>query len=118
MSCGEMCRDSANSFVNHGPGMETQIRQTQAAAIVRDLVAKAQESSRPNEQRETIVAIAAKYAWALYFDLEISSGVPPVNAAMETRRGVPSDPGYFDNLDAIKEFLGAIDGLGKPDGAP
>ena len=97
--------------------METSIRQAHAGAIVRDLVSKAQETSRPNEQRGKIMAIAAKYAWALYLDLEISTGAPPVSAAMEARIGVPSDPGYFESLDAIKEFLGAIDGLGKPEGA-
>jgi hypothetical protein len=94
--------------------METQIRQTQCAAIVRDLATKAQEPSRPAEQRDKIVTIASKYAWVLYCDLELSTGKPPVSEAMERRIGVPSDPGYFESIDAIKEFLSVIDGLGKP----
>jgi hypothetical protein len=33
---------------------------------------------------------------------------------MEQRRGVPSDPGYFDDIAAIKELLDVLAPLGKP----
>ena len=97
--------------------METDVRQSQAASIIRDLYSKAQEQSRATEQRDKIAAIAAKYAWALYNDIVETTGKPPVSPAMEARIGVPDDPVYFDDLDAIKEFLDFLGSLGKPRGA-
>jgi hypothetical protein len=97
--------------------LETNIRQTQAASIVRDLVSKAKDESRSGEQRQKIGDIAAKYAFALYFDLSETAGKSIVSAEMESRRGVPDDPGYFDSLDAISEFLNCVGALGKPENA-
>ncbi|HVU85844.1 MAG TPA: hypothetical protein VHD36_00885 [Pirellulales bacterium] len=97
--------------------METNVRQHQAASIVRDLLSKARDESRSDEQRKKIADIAAKYAFALYFDMAETAGKPPVSADMESRRGVPDDPGYFDSLDAICELLSCVGTLGKPEGA-
>jgi hypothetical protein len=97
--------------------LETNVRQEQAASIVRDLVSKAKDESRSDDQRRKIADIAGKYAFALYFDLNESTGKPIVSAEMESRRGVPDDPGYFDDLDAIGELLNCLGTLGKPQGA-
>ncbi len=97
--------------------METNIRQDQAASIVRDLVTKARDLSRSDDQRKTIANIAAKYAFALYFDLSETRGKPIVSAEMESRRGVPDDPDYFDDLDAISELLNCLGILGTPGGS-
>jgi hypothetical protein len=94
--------------------VETTIRQDAAAKIVRDLVVMAKDASRPEDKRDKIRDIAAKYAYALYFDLAESTSKPVVSPEMESRQGVPSDPEYFENLDAIVEFLNCLGGLGKP----
>ncbi len=94
--------------------METNVRQDAAAKIVRDLVTLAKDQSRPQDKRDKIRDIAAKYAYALYFDLAESTGKPVVSPEMEGRQGVPSDPEYFDSVEAIVEFLNCLGGLGKP----
>ena len=91
--------------------METNVRQDHAASIVRDLVSKAKDESRSEEQRKKIADIAGKYAFALYFDISETAGKPIVSAEMESRRGVPDDPGYFEDLDAIGEFLNCLGAL-------
>ncbi|MES1213271.1 MAG: hypothetical protein ABUL64_01675 [Singulisphaera sp.] len=96
--------------------METDVRQTQAATILRDLVSKAKDQSRTEEARSKIADIAAKYAFALYFDISETLGKPIISPAMEARRGVPDDPGYFDSVEAISEFLSALGSLGFPEG--
>jgi hypothetical protein len=92
--------------------METNVRQGHAAQILRDLVSKAHETARPSSDRSAITSIAGPYAWALYHDIEVSTGKPPVNAEMEMRRATPDDPEYFDDLSAIDEFLETIGAIG------
>jgi hypothetical protein len=94
--------------------METSVRQGQIANVLRDLVSEANDEQRPAAARATISSIASQYACALYHDIVESTGKPPVSAQMEQRRGVPSDPGYFDDIAAIKELLDVLAPLGKP----
>ena len=94
--------------------METSERQANAAQLLRDLVSKAHEMARPTTDRAAITSIAGPYAWALYHDIETSTGRAPVSVEMERRRGTPDDPGYFDDLAAIDEFLESIGVLGAP----
>jgi hypothetical protein len=94
--------------------METSVRQGQIANVLRDLVSEVNDEQRPAAARATISSIASQYAWALYHDIVESTGRPPVSPEMEQRRGVPSDPGYFDEVAAIKEFLDVLAPLGKP----
>jgi hypothetical protein len=92
--------------------METGIRQGHAAKIIRDLVSKANEQQRPQDARTKIGWIAGQYSWALYQDMLASSGKPPVTPEMQKRRGTPSDASYFNELNAVKEFLGGLGPLG------
>jgi hypothetical protein len=92
--------------------METGVRQGHAAKIIRDLLSKANEQQRPPDDRVKIGRIAGQYSWALYQDLLESTGKPSVSAEMEKRRGTPSEAAYFNELDAIKDFLGALGSLG------
>jgi len=94
--------------------MDTTVRQANAAKLLRDLVSKAHETVRPAADRSAITSIAGPYAWALYHDIEVSTGKSPVSPEMEMRRGTPDDPGYFDDLSAIDEFLEVIGSLGTP----
>jgi hypothetical protein len=92
--------------------METGVRQGHAAKIIRDLVSKANEQQRPPDARAKIGWIAGQYACALYQDILASTGKPPVTPEMEKHRGTPGDAGYFNELEAVKEFLGALGSLG------
>ena len=92
--------------------MDSLTRQGMATQIVRNVVNEARDEKRPPVERETLASIAGQYAWALYHDIEASTGKSPVSPAMEARRGVPSDPGYFEELDAIDEFLDVLGARG------
>jgi hypothetical protein len=94
--------------------METIVRQGHVAEVLRDLVSKVHEATRTDGERTAMAFIAGPYAWALYNDIEASTGKSPISPEMEKRRGVPSDLGYFDDLGAIEEFLEAIGALGTP----
>jgi hypothetical protein len=92
--------------------METIVRHGHVAEVLRDLVCQAHDANRPHLEQSAIASIARQYAWALYHDIELSTGKAPISPEMERRRTVPSDPGYFDELGAIEEFVAAIGTLG------
>jgi hypothetical protein len=92
--------------------MEAGVRQSHVAKIIRDLCGEARaEQVQPDIVADKVL-IAGEYAWALYRDLETTTKKPIVSPEMESRRGTPSDPGYFDGLDSIEEFINCLGKLG------
>ena len=92
--------------------MESVVRQGHVAKIIRELCGEARAAQGKPNAAADLVSIAGCYAWALYNDLDSSTHKPIVSQAMEERRGVPTDPGYFDSLEPIEEFLDVLGDLG------
>jgi hypothetical protein len=95
--------------------MESTVRHASVAKILRELCAEASAVEREPDKLKPIMSIARQYAYALYHDIEASTGEPPVSEEMERRRGVPDDPEYFDSIDSIQEFLRVLHPVGTPD---
>ena len=95
--------------------MEASVRQSHVAKIIRDLCGEARAQQGQPDIVTDKVSIAGEYAWALYRDLETTTKKPIVSPEMEARRGTPSDPGYFDGLDSIEEFIKCLGKLGTVD---
>ena len=77
-------------------------------------VISAPRPGRPHapDKLRPILSIARQYAYALYHDIEVSTGKTPVSPEVEQRSGVPDDPEYFDSND--QEFMHTLNPVGTP----
>src|ERR1700688_121755 len=92
--------------------MESVVRQGHVAKIIRDLCGEAHAAQGQPNLVANIVSLAGRYSSALYHDLETSTRKPVVSSEMESRRGVPSDPAYFEEIGPIEEFVESLEDLG------
>ena len=94
--------------------MEAVVRHASIANVLRDLCSEARAAARAPDKLRPILSIARQYAYALYHDIEVSTGKTPVSPKVEQRSGVPDDPEYFDSIDAIQEFMHTLNPVGTP----
>ena len=94
--------------------MEAVVRHASIANVLRDLCAEARAVDREPDKLNLVMLIARQYAYALYHDIEVSTGKPPVSPEMEKRSGVRDDPEYFDSIDSIEEFMRVLNPVGTP----
>ena len=95
--------------------MEAIVRHASVANVVRDLCAEANAVAHESAKVGPIMSIARQYAYALYHDIDVSTGKPPVSPEMEKRSGVPDDPEYFDSIESIEELMRLLHPVGTPE---
>ena len=94
--------------------MEAVVRHASIANVLRDLCSEARTVEREPSKLSPLMSIARQYAYALYHDIEVSTGKPPVSPEMEKRSGVPDDPEYFGSIESIEEFMRVLNPVGTP----
>ena len=65
--------------------MEAVVRHASIANVLRDLCSEARTVEREPSKLSPLMSIARQYAYALYHDIEVSTGKPPVSPEMEKR---------------------------------
>jgi hypothetical protein len=86
--------------------MDAQSRQKDVVRALWDMCAAMHESADTVIKRKAILPIAARYAWALYHDMQWSGhDASPSAEMMKIRKPLrPDEPHFFDDLEAVEEF--------------
>jgi hypothetical protein len=92
--------------------MDTVRRQATMARIIRDMVREARGANERSSKQLQIVQLASGYAFALYMDRRESRRPAEFSDRLQKRLGpAPEDPTYFQDLDALDEFVHQLGSL-------
>ena len=86
--------------------MDARARQMAVAEAIWDLCIEMRHLKHDPARRNELLIKTAKYAWALYHDLDWASrSVPSIPEAMRRRWPLePNEPAFFQCLETLEEF--------------
>jgi hypothetical protein len=86
--------------------MDAYTRQKEVVRALWEMCSEMHRLADNAARRNEILEIAARYAWALYHDLEGHNRVALPSAELKKRREpwLPKDPDFFDCPEAVEEL--------------